>query len=360
MEGSREEARPASRGIRLDEAAALTGADLQGPGDLRVTGVSTLDDASAEELALLSDRRYLERAAGSAAGAFLVAGALAPLLESDPRPRLVCADPHVALRPLLARLHPVAPSSPGVHPSAVLGRGVVLGEAVTVGPWAVIEDDAEVGDRTVVHAHVVVGTGVRVGPDCVLHPHVALYPGAVLGARVVVHAGAAVASDGFGYAFEDGEPRKVPQVGRCVVEDDVEIGANATLDRGSIGDTVVGKGTKIDNLVHVAHNCRIGRACVLTAQVGLAGSTVVGDGVLFGGQAGVAGHLTIGPGARIAAQAGIIGDIAAGATVAGFPARDHGAVMKGAALTLRLPELVRRVRELERRLDEADDGKDPA
>src|SRR6185503_17831795 len=177
-----------------------------------------------------------------------------------------------------------------------------------------------IGDRVRVGAHSMVGAGCRIGADSLLHPQVTLYPGAVIGERVILHSGARIGSDGFGYASSAQGHAKIPQVGGCIVEDDVEIGANSCVDRGSIGDTVIGRGSKLDNLVHVAHNVRIGPHCVLTALVGIAGSTTVGTGVAFGGQSGAIGHLTIGDGARIAAKSAIFQDVAPGATVMGIPA----------------------------------------
>ncbi|HKK07612.1 MAG TPA: UDP-3-O-(3-hydroxymyristoyl)glucosamine N-acyltransferase, partial [Gemmatimonadota bacterium] len=187
---------------------------------------------------------------------------------------------------------------------------------------------------------------------------------------VRVHAGARLGTDGYGYGREDERAVKIPQVGLCVIGDDVEIGANSTVDRGALGDTVIGAGTKLDNLVHVGHNVRIGRHCMIVAQVGVAGSTEIGDGVQMAGQAGIAGHLTIGDGARIAAQAGVIGDVPAGETYSGYPARPHSEAMRASAALFRLPELVRRFRRLEARLEEAggsppagepgpDDGRSP-
>jgi UDP-3-O-[3-hydroxymyristoyl] glucosamine N-acyltransferase len=186
---------------------------------------------------------------------------------------------------------------------------VRLGSGVTVGAYAVIGDGAELGDRAWVEAHAVVGAGVAVGADSHLYPGATLYSGSQLGRRVIVHAGARIGSDGFGYVFRDGAHEKIPHVGRCIIEDDVEVGANTTIDRGSIDDTVVGAGTKIDNLVHIAHNVRIGRLCLLMAQVGLAGSTVIEDGAIVAGQVGVAGHLTIGDDAVITSKCTITADV---------------------------------------------------
>jgi UDP-3-O-[3-hydroxymyristoyl] glucosamine N-acyltransferase len=247
---------------------------------------------------------------------------------------------------LLALLYPEPDHLPGVHPTAVIGRGARLEEGVAIGPFVVIEDGARVGARTRLDAHVVVGAGVSIGARCHVYPGVTMYPGTTLGERVRVHAGVRLGSDGFGYVFRGGRHDKIPHVGRCVVESDVEIGANTTIDRGSIDDTVIGAGTKIDNLVQIAHNVQIGRLCLIMSQVGVAGSARVEDGAILAGQAGIAGHVTIGAGARVAAQAGVFGDMPAGATWSGYPARPHREALRAQAAMFRLPKLIRALERL--------------
>jgi UDP-3-O-[3-hydroxymyristoyl] glucosamine N-acyltransferase len=210
----------------------------------------------------------------------------------------------------------------------------------------VIGEGALIGARTRLGPHVTVGAGVVIDSDCALYSSVTLYAGTQLGPRVRVHAGARLGSDGFGYVFRDGAHAKIPHVGRCIIEADVEIGANTTIDRGSIDDTVIGAGTKIDNLVHVAHNVRIGRLCLLMAQVGVAGSVRLEDGVILAGQAGISGHLTIGAGARIAAQGGVFGSVPAGETWSGYPARPHREALRAQAAMFKLPSLIRALEKL--------------
>jgi UDP-3-O-[3-hydroxymyristoyl] glucosamine N-acyltransferase len=337
--------------LSLDEAAALVGGRLVGhPGSiaaLLIRGVAPLASAGPDQIAPYADPRYRSEIAASRAGSLLVAAGLEETLD-DARPRVVVADPHAALIPLLERLHGSPAGAPGVHPTAVIGGGVELGPDVAVGPYAVVGEGARIGAGARVGAHTVVGAGCRVGAGSTLHAHVTLYPGAVLGERVVLHAGVRIGADGFGYAQEGGLHRKVPQVGGCVIEDDVEIGANSTVDRGSIGDTVIGRGSKLDNLVHVGHNVRIGPHCILTGMVGIAGSTRIGAGVMFGGQSGAAGHLTIGDSARIGAKSAVLQDVPAGASVIGIPAAEQGAMKRAFALFPRLPELFQRLRALER------------
>jgi UDP-3-O-[3-hydroxymyristoyl] glucosamine N-acyltransferase len=227
-----------------------------------------------------------------------------------------------------------------------LGRGVRLGKDVTVGPYAVVGDGASLGDNTVIDAHVVIGAGVSVGAHCHLFPGVTLYPGSTLANRVIAHAGVRIGGDGYGYVFSDGAHQKIPHVGRCLIHDDVEIGANTTIDRGSIDDTVIGAGTKIDNLVQIGHNCAIGKLCLIMSQVGLAGSTRIGDGVILGGQVGVRGHLEIGDGAKIGGQAGVFGDVPAGETWSGYPARPHRESLRASAALFKLAGMIKRLERL--------------
>jgi UDP-3-O-[3-hydroxymyristoyl] glucosamine N-acyltransferase len=257
-------------------------------------------------------------------------------------------DPRRALARILAVLYPEDRPAPGVHPTVVLGGGVEIDPTATVGAYAVIGEGTTVGARARISAHVVVGRRCGIGADALIHPHVTLYDGVSVGERSVIHAGARLGSDGFGFVPEGNRLVKVPQVGGCRIGADVEIGANTTIDRGSIGDTVIGAGTKIDNLVQVGHNCRIGRSVIIVSQAGISGSTKVGDGAVLGGQSGFQGHIEVGAGARIGAQAGVTASVAPGETVSGYPARPHREALRVQAATFRLPELMRRVKELER------------
>jgi UDP-3-O-[3-hydroxymyristoyl] glucosamine N-acyltransferase len=341
--------RPGSSPVSLAEAAALVGADPP-DSELALTGIRPLGDAGSGELGLLAHRRYLRELAESRAGALLVSRDLAEEAARDGRPSLVVDDAHQALAALLERFFPRDALEPEIHPTAVLGRGVRLGEGIRIGPYSVLEEGVEVGDGSRIGAHVVVGAGARLGRGVLLHPQVVVYPGTILGDRVILHAGARVGVDGFGYVFQDGQHRKVPQVGGCVIEDDVEIGANTTVDRGSIGDTRIGRGCKLDNLVQVGHNVTVGPLTILAGQAGVAGSTRIGSGVLIGGQAGIGGHLELGDRSRISAQAGVTGDIEPGETVTGYPARPRMEFLRTAAAQARVPALRKRVEELERRL----------
>ena len=332
--------------MKASAIAELVGGRLEGGVDPEITGVAPLERAGPAELSFLAHPRYAPYVATSSACVVLVAPALEDRLRD--RARIVVRDVHGALAALLPRLYPPAQRQPGVHPTAVIGRGASLGSEVSVDACAVIGSDARIGDRACIGPHVVIGKGCEVGEEVVLHAHVALYPGVRVGARTIVHAGARLGVDGFGYVYTDGAHRKVPQVGSCVIGEDVEIGANTTIDRGSIGATEIGRGVKIDNLVHIAHNVRIGEHSIIVAQVGIAGSTTVGRHVTLAGQAGIPGHLTIGDGATVAAQAGVFGDVPPGETWSGYPARPHRESLRAQASVARLPKLMERLRALER------------
>lgn len=332
--------------LRLDEIASLVKGRLVGDGSLTVTGVAPVDEAEPDQMAFLSSSRYTRYVGESRAGACLVSGDLEEHLPAA-MPRVVVDDPYPALRTLLGRFHPARPVAAGVHPTAVLGAHVRLGDGVSIGPYVVIEDDAEIGDGCRIDSHCVVGRACRVGAGSHLYPHVVLYSDTIVGSNVIVHSGTRLGADGFGFTFVDGAHRKMPQVGRCVVGDDVEIGANATIDRGSLGDTVIGHGVKLDNLVHIAHNVRVGAFTLLAALVGISGSTRVGEGVWMGGQVGVSNHLRIGNGARLAIASKLMKDVPDGETMSGHPARRHRDQLRDQAHARRLPRLVERVRRLE-------------
>jgi UDP-3-O-[3-hydroxymyristoyl] glucosamine N-acyltransferase len=332
--------------LTLDEVADRVGGRLVGDGSVEVAGIASVEEAGSDRMAFLAARGYVRYAADSDAAAFLVSDDLVDALPEGV-PGVIVEDAYPAMWMLLRHFHPPPPWTPSVHPTVVLGRDVQLGRGVEIGAYAVVEEGVTIGGGTRVGAHCVVGRGSSVGRDCRLHPHVVLYEDTVLGDRVTVHSGARLGADGFGYTVIDGEHAKIPQVGRCVVEDDVEIGANTTIDRGSLGDTRIGRGSKLDNLVHIAHNVRVGARSLFAAMVGIAGSTRIGEGVFMGGQAGAINAIEIGDGAKITAQTGVIGDLDAGGTYSGYPARPHREAMKSYAQLSRLPELRKRVKRLE-------------
>jgi UDP-3-O-[3-hydroxymyristoyl] glucosamine N-acyltransferase len=332
--------------MRASEIATLVGGRFAGAHDPEITGVAAVDRAGPSELTFVAHVKYAAYLAQARAGALLVSAALEDRAEPH-MPRIVVADVHRALAQVLAHFHPEPRPVVGVHPTAVLGADVRLGTDVTVEPYAVIGAGTTVGDRAWIGAHCAIGGGCVIGNDARLHAHVTLYSKVQLGERCIVHSGTRLGSDGFGYTFVNGQHQKVPQVGGVLVGDDVEIGANCTIDRGSVGPTEIGNGVKIDNLVHVGHNVRIGDLSIIVAQVGISGSTVLGKGVTLAGQAGLPGHLQIGDGATIAAKSAPFGDVPAGATYTGFPAVPHKQFLRAQSALLKLHELMKRVRVLE-------------
>ena len=331
--------------ITAEAIAALVSGELIGDAGAAVNGVAPLDRAEASDLSILSSGKYTPMMATTKAGIVLVDPEFRDA-PGTPSARIVVEKPLEKLLSLLPRLYPAELPAPGVAPTARIGRGVKLGKRVAIGEYAIVGADSNLGDDVVVGSHCVIGDGVSIGNQSRLWPSVTIYAGAALGARVFAHSGARVGCDGFGYVFRDGAHQKIPHVGRCIIGDDVEIGANTTIDRGSIDDTVVGSGTKIDNLVHIAHNVRIGENCLIMAQVGVAGSVTIGDGAILAGQAGISGHLSIGAGARLAAQAGVFGDIPAGETWSGYPARPHRDSLRASAALFKLAGMMRRLEQL--------------
>ena len=333
------------RTLTAADIAAAAGGELRGDPNGRVGEVAPLHRAGVTDLTFLAASRYAPLLANRTPGVLLVTPELASS-PGAPASVVVVDKPVEALLGILPRLYVLPKAVPGVHPTASLGRGARVGKNVSIGPYAVIGDDAVIGDGTVLDAHVVIGKGVTVGANCHLFPTVTLYPGSTLGDRVVVHAGVRIGADGYGYVFSGGAHQKIPHVGRCVIHDDVEVGANTTIDRGSIDDTVIGAGTKIDNLVQIGHNCSVGRLCLIMSQVGLAGSTRVGDGAILAGQVGVAGHLEIGERAKVGAQAGVFGDVPAGETWSGYPARPHRESLRASAALFKLAGMIKRLEQL--------------
>ena len=329
--------------ISLGELAALVGGTVRGNPERLIRAVRPPAEAGPEDLAPFTNPRLRAEAAASRAGALLVAFAV-----DLPHDQLLCPDPAWALVPLLERLHPAPAPAPGVHATAVVAGDAVVDPGAHLGPWVVVGAGSVIGAGAVLHAGVVVGAGCRVGDGCTLFPRVVLYDGTELGRRVVVHAGAVLGSDGFGYVLHEGRMVKVPQVGRVVIEDEVEIGANTTVDRATLHETRIGAGSKLDNLVQVGHNVVLGPGCVVCGQAGIAGSTRLGAGVVLAGQSGVGGHLDVGSGVQVAAKSAVLQDTAAGQRVAGIPAMPLSQWRRQSVWLQRLGELFRRVRALER------------
>lgn len=338
--------------MRVSEIAQLLGAEVQGDATREIHGVAALGSAGADDLTFAEGERELARAADSHAGCILVPTGI--VVEGQTT--LAVAHPKLAFIRAAGALRPAAPALPGIHPTAVIASDAQLAPDVSVGPYVVVESEVTVGPGTSLGVGVYLGRGVQVGAECTLYPRVMVYPGAKIGDRVILHAGVVIGGDGFGYVFADGRHHKFPQLGQVIVEDDVEIGCNTTVDRGSLETTIIGEGTKIDNLVQVAHNVKIGRHCVIAAQTGISGSVEIGEYVVLGGQVGVADHVRLEDHVVAGAQAGIPTGkiIRKGTTVWGTPARPLAEFKKMYAHMSNLPSLARKVKELSRQTSEGD------
>jgi len=290
----------------LQELSSLLGCRLQGDGEVAITGLASISSATPGSLVFVEDEKNLAEALQSAASA-IVTGEFAAQ-NNVAKPLLICAQPRLVFARAAQFLHPKPSPEGGVHPTAVIHPSAQIANGVRVEPRAVIEANAAIGEGTRVGAGAVIGAHVRLGSHCEIYPNVTIYPGAEIGDRVIVHAGAVLGSDGFGYVRdrETGRYEKFPQIGRLVIEDDVEIGANVTIDRGALEVTRIGRGTKIDNLVHVGHNCQIGEDVVIAAQTGFSGSIVVERNVVLGGQVGIGEHARIEEGVMLGGQGGVL------------------------------------------------------
>jgi len=333
-----------------DEIAKHLGGRVVGDSCAPISGVASPESAHSEDLIYMDSPRFEDRVTKSAARCVLSV----PGTRLAAKTIIEVADPKLAFAKAAELLVPRPTPAPGVHPTAIVPPSATLGENVIVGPYVVIEDAVEVGRGTAIEAFGFVGRGSRIGKDCWLHPRVTLYAGAKLGDRVEVHSGVVIGSDGFGFVYGEGRYWKFPQVGTIEVGDDVEIGCNTTIDRGSLETTRIGPGVKIDNLVQIAHNVQIDEHTVVAAQTGVSGSSQVGKQVMVGGQVGIADHCIIEDGAILGAQAGIPTGktIRRGQTVWGTPARPLDKFKQQYALFARLPEIVERLRNVEQRLNQ--------
>lgn len=331
----------------LSELAAGIGGEVRGDGALLIRDVAPLDEARGDELSFLANPKYRERAIESAAGALLVSEPL----DGFAGAQVLCGNPYLALAQIATELHPPRAYPARIHPGAHVHAGARVHETASVEAGAVVESGARVGARAVIGATCVVGVDAVVHEGAVMHPGSKLLDRCVLGSRSILQPGAVVGSDGFGYAPDaSGKRTKIPQVGVVIVEEDVEIGANTTIDRATFGRTVIGRGTKIDNLVQIAHNVRTGDDCVIVAQSGIAGSTTLGHRVVMGAQTGSVGHLHLGDDVTLAARAAVTENLSAG-VYGGVPAVAHRDWLKFTVALPKVPELRRRLRQVEKKLE---------
>lgn len=334
----------------VKELAEYLGCPVEGDAMALISGVASPASARSEDLIYVDSMRHVAQAAASAAGAVVIA----PELVLPGKALLRAVDPKLAFARAAAWLLPAPRIAEGIHATALIAPTATLGANVAIGAYAVIEDYVQIGADTQVGAFCFIGRGSRLREACRLHPRVTLYPGARIGNRVILHSGVVIGSDGFGYVVENGRRLKFPQAGEVEIQDDVEIGANTTIDRGSLGRTRIGSGTKLDNLVHIAHNVTIGENTVIAAQTGISGSCTIGDSVTIAGQVGLADHCQIGDGVIIGAQSGIPTGkvIPSGQIVWGSPARPIDKMKEQVAQMGRLPALAERVKHIERVMEE--------
>ena len=336
--------------LRLRALAELVGGSLEGDPERLIAGVAEIDLATNSDIAFVTDRKHAKALGTTSAGAVL----LSRDLEIEPgrskaKVDLVRVDdPYCAIALVLDALYPLQRRISGIHASAIIHPEADLAADVAVGANVVIGAASVIGARSEIGHGCTIGRGVRLGQDCVLFPSVTIYEGTKIGNRVVLHAGVVIGADGFGFARDDAGQRKIPQIGGVLIEDDVDVGANSCIDRGTLRDTRIGAGTKIDNLVQIGHNCSIGRDCAISGQAGLSGSTVLEDRVIVGGNVGTSGHQIIGAGSMLAAKSGVHGDLVPGSIVGGYPHMEISLWRRVAGTLTKLPELRRRVRRLEK------------
>ena len=331
----------------VKELSRVLGGEVVGDENIVITGICGIKEAQEGDITFLANSRYVSLAAATKASCILTTKDVV-----IPSKTLIRTDnPSWAFAKVMSIWAPDSAKKPkGIHPSAVIGKDVKLGKDVAIQPYVVIEDGAEIGDGTILYAHVYIGTHAKIGENCIIYPNVTIRESLTIGNNVIIHSGTAVGSDGFGFANVKGVHHKIPQIGTVVIEDDVEIGSNVTIDRARFGKTVIGKGTKIDNLVQIAHNVEIGENCIIIAQAGISGSTKVANAATIAGQAGIVGHITIGENAIIGAQAGVTKSVPPNTFVSGYPAKPHHQAKRINACVQRLPILFNLVSDLGKRI----------
>jgi UDP-3-O-[3-hydroxymyristoyl] glucosamine N-acyltransferase len=334
--------------IHLGKIAALVNGIVEGDAGIMISGPNSLEEAQPGQIAFIDRPELLPAGEESAASALIVRDGT----RVSSKPLIVTEDPRLAFSKVLELFAPRPRVVEGIHPTATVGQNVTLGEGVSVGAHAVIEDGVTLGDRAIVYPLAYVGHDASIGDGAIIYPHAFIGERTLIGNRSIIHAGAVIGCDGFGYLQTAAGHRKIPQVGTVVIGEDVEIGACATVDRATVSATRIGNGTKVDDHVHVAHNCVIGENCLLCGQVGIAGSTTVGNNVVMGGQVGVNDHVRISDNIVIGAQAGVMGNLEEPGVYSGYPARSHQGQLRVTAATMRLPETIKKMRLLEKRLEE--------
>jgi UDP-3-O-[3-hydroxymyristoyl] glucosamine N-acyltransferase len=332
----------------LGELAVFLGGELQGPADLPIEGIAPIEQATPREITFITQKRFARLVDQSRAAAFIVSPEYARL----PRPLIIVPHPYLAYARVASLFAPALPRWPGISDLAYLGPGVALGQEVSIAPLVFIGAGTHLGDRVTIMPGCVIGEEVRIGADTLIYPNVTIGERCTVGERCIIHSGTVIGSDGFGFVPGEAGPVKIPQLGTVVIADEVEIGANCAIDRGALGATRVGRGVKMDNLVHLAHNVEVGEYSFLVAQVGVSGSTKLGKGVALAGQVGVTGHIELGDGVQVGAQSGVHRSVPPGQTVSGYPARPQKEWLQIMGHLPRLPEIYQRLKRLEQKLNE--------
>jgi UDP-3-O-[3-hydroxymyristoyl] glucosamine N-acyltransferase len=333
--------------VKLKEIASLLNGEIFGDETVEIIGVSGIQDAQKGDITFISAKRYAKDAAACRASCIIVREPIDDLTV----PQLKVANPYLAFARLLGHFYVASPQPSGISRDAFVSDKAEIAPGVSVGPLCFISDGVSIGSGTIISPFVFIGENSTIGEECRIHPHVTIREGIKIGNRGIIHSGTIIGSDGFGYVFDEGRYYKIPQVGGVIIGDDVEIGSNVSIDRATTGNTIIGGGTKIDNLTQIAHNVRIGNNAIIVAQVGIGGSTEIGDYVTLGGQAGVADHTVIDSGTMIGAQSGVMGHVSKGA-YSGSPAIPHRDWLKAQAIFAKLPELQKRLRQIEEKLKE--------
>lgn len=330
--------------VTVGEIVDLVGGEYRGPRDVRVSGVASLTEAGEHQLSFLASPKYAPQLESTRAGVVLV-----PAGHEGESPRYIrVSNPYFAMATVVTRFFAERPAPHGVSPLASVAETARLGNNVAVGPFTTIADGVTIGDDVVVYQNVSIEAGSTIGDGTIIYPLVSIYERTNIGRRCIIHSGAVIGADGYGFVTEGGRHHKIPQIGIVRIGDDVEVGAGTCIDRAAMGETVIGDGTKIDNMVQIGHNVRTGRHCLLVAQVAIAGSAELGDYVVMAGHSGIAGHLKIGDGVQVAAKSAVLEDVASG-KVMGVPAIPFREFARREVLTRRLPDLVRRIEELEKK-----------
>lgn len=338
----------------LAQIAELVQGKIEGDAQLQIKNIASLESAKEGDLSFVTHPRYSKNAVMSNASAFVIA----ENIEDLKRPVIKVKKPQLAMAKILAHYY-LKPQTPtGIHENAVIGRNVKLGKDLSIYPFVYIADDAEIGSRCTIYPFVFIGKGSKIGDDAIVHPNVSIYHNVSVGKRVILHSGVVIGSDGFGYAQDQGKNLKIPQVGKIIVEDDVEIGANTAVDRATLDETTIGAGTKVDNLVQIGHNVKIGENSILVGQCGISGSSKIGKNVVLAGQVGVSDHVNIGDNTIVIAKAGVVSkNIPANSVFSGIPAIPHNINKKFLVSIPKIPDLLKSFKELEERVKALEEKK---